>query len=306
MKIYFAYRTAYKPNLRYLKEFEANSIYDWFIENWHTLCSEEYSTLLGSDVYGFPIAVDAEEDSKPKDFAELMEMLERGVYVNELIGDKNCIKAATDDDEIELSWFFFNEDYKNSANEKLEIWFNEVLPVTYGSRGIKLAVSSDVLIPKEPREGCTYFLSSPIYDSSNLEDISVTKIEGIRLPDFLAYLQNNEIENTSYATSELNYIKLIANTLETNDLTTVLQTFADYPITELPQINNQTLAELQQLQLRNNREMSKVIVNEHLAEISSNSIGIFYNYFLLFDDLWIESNETLAKSIVYFGENWDI
>jgi hypothetical protein len=133
MKIYFAYRTAYKSNLRYIKEFNANSIFDWFIENWETLSSDEYSNLLGTDVYGFPVNIEIEEieeieekkqsffsklfgekekventdnsnSKKPKSFQNLLKLLEKGLYVNEITGDENCIKVATDDDEIELGW----------------------------------------------------------------------------------------------------------------------------------------------------------------------------------------------------------
>jgi hypothetical protein len=154
-------------------------------------------------------------------------------------------------------------------------------------------------------------LSSPIYDGSNLEDMTVIKIDGVRLNNLLDFLKNNEIneiEDILYSIDELNYIKHIANQLNSTDLKTVLETFANYPITELQEIEIQekSLTEIKEMELNNFPEKSKVIVNEHSAEISVNSNEIFYNYFLLIDDLWIEKNEVLAKSIIYFGENWDV
>jgi len=334
MKIYFAYRTAYKSNLRYIKEFNANSIFDWFVENWETLNSDEYSNLLGTDVYGFPVNIEIEEkkqsffsklfgkkekventdnsnSKKPKSFPNLLELLEKGLYVNEITGDENCIKVATDDDEIELGWYIFTEDYKNKNKEKVEIWFNDILPTSFGTNGIKLTEDIPILDSKGTNEGYTYFLSSPIYDGSNLEDMTVIKIDGVRLNNLLDFLKNNEIneiEDVLYSIDELNYIKHIANQLNSNDLKTVLETFANYPITELQdiEIQGKSLTEIKEMELNNLPEKSKVIVNEHSAEISVNSIEIFYNYFLLIDDLWIEKNEVLAKSILYFGENWDV
>jgi len=334
MKIYFAYRTAYKSNLRYIKEFNANSIYDWFVENWETLNSEDYSTFLGTDVYGFPINIeeveieekkqsffgklfgkkqDVENSSskQPKNFQNLLELLSKGVYVNEITGDENCIKAATDDDEIELAWYIFTEDYKNRNKEKVAIWFNEILPTSFGTSGIELTEDIPILASKGSNAGYTYFLSSSIYDSANLEDMAVIKIEGVRINNLLDFLKNNEInqiEDILYAVDELNYIKHIANQLNNNDLKTVLETFTNYPITELQDIEIQetSLSEIKGMELDNLPEKSKVIVNEHSAEISVNSIEIFYNYYLFIDDLWIEKNELLAKSILYFGEHWDV
>lgn len=337
MKIYFAYRTAYKSNLRYIKEFKANSIYDWFIENWETLNSDEYSKLLGTDVYGFPIDIEVEKieekkqsffsklfgkkdegantnnlsSKKPENFQNLLKSLEKGLYINEITGDENCIKVATDDDEIELGWFIFTEEYKNKNKEKVEIWFNDILPTSFGTNGIKLSEEIPILDSKGTNEGYTYFLSSPIYDGSNLEDMTVIKIEGVRLNNLLDFLKNNEInevEDILYSIDELNYIKYIENQLNRNDLKTVLETFANYPITELQDIEIQehTLSEIKRMELNNIPEKSMIIINEHSAEISVNSIEIFYNYFLFFDDLWIEKNETLAKSLLYFGENWDV
>lgn len=337
MKIYFAYRTAYKENLRYIKEFKSNSIYDWFIENWEVLNSDKYSNLLGTDVYGFPVNIEAVEieekkqsflsklfgkkevvknaeelNSKvPENFQNLLELLEKGLYVNEITGDENCIRVATDDDEIGLGWFIFTEDYKNQNKEKVEIWFNEILPTSFGTNGVKLTEDIPILDSKGTNEGYTYFLSSPIYDGSNLEGMTVIKIEGVRLNNLLNFLKGNEIneiEDVLYSIDELNYIKYIANQLSSNDLIEVLETFANHPITELQDIEIQeiSLTEIKGMELDNIPEKSKVIVSEHSAEISVNSIEIFYNYFLFIDDLWIEKNETLAKSILYFGENWDV
>ncbi|MCT4665304.1 MAG: hypothetical protein N4A45_08755 [Flavobacteriales bacterium] len=337
MKIYFAYRTAYKSNLRHIKEFESNSIYDWFIENWETLNSDKYSDLLGIDVYGFPIDIKTEEvkekkqslfsklfekkghkgnkdESKPKkpeNFQNLLELLEEGLYINEITGDENCIKVATDDDEIELGWFIFTEEYKKQNKEKTEIWFNDILPTSFGINGIKINEDIPTLNVKGKNEGYTYFLSSPIYDGSNLEDMTVIKIEGVRLNNLLDFLVNNEIneiEDVLYSINELNYIKHIENQLKSNNLKKVLETFANYPITELEdiEIQEKSLSEIKEMELSNLPEKSKIIVNEHSAEISVNSIEIFYNYFLFIDDLWVEENERLAKSILYFGENWDI
>jgi|GEM_PF-1774112 len=337
MKLYFAYRTGYEPNLRYIKEFESDSIFDWFISNWETLTNDNYSELLGTIVYGFPIRVepkakpkpkkqsffdkifgkkqtvepiDNTEIEKPKNFEELLEFLINGLYSNEIEGNQHCIKVATDDDEIELAYFVFDDLYKTKNEEKLAIWFNPELPTKFGTVGKELKTNFPKISVKGNSEGCTYFLSSPIYDGSNLEDMTVIKIDGVRVDGIINYLKNNEleeIEGVLYPIDELNYIKKIANELKTGDLRTILDVFAKYPITELQdiEVNEQSLNEIKEKDFNNLPEKSIVNISEHLVEISVNSIEIFYNYYMIFDDLWIEKNEVLAESISYFGSNWD-
>lgn len=334
MKIYFAYRTVYKSNLRYLKEFDSNSIYDWFIENWDSLCSDKYSEILGTDVYGFPINIETKEivvekrsffsklfskkeasenvdnssGKKPENFQDLLSVLEEGLYLNEIEGDEDCINVDTDNDEIGLSWCIFTEEYKNKNEDKVAIWFNDILPTSFGLNGIVLEEDTSVLDVKGSGKGCTYFISVPIYDRFNIEDMTVVTIEGVRMNTLLDFLKANELEELDdvlYAVDELNYIKYIAEQLETNDLQAVLKTFANHPITELQEIeiDEHELSEIIEIKLDNIPEENKVIVNEHSAELSVNTLAEYYNYYLIIDDLWIEKNETLAKSIVYFGSN---
>ncbi|WP_430410722.1 hypothetical protein [Kordia sp.] len=331
MKIYFAYRTAYKSNLRYLKEFNSNSIYDWFIENWDSLCSDKYSEILGTDVYGFPINIDAKEivvekrpffsklfdrkdetedmdnssSLKPKDFQDLLNLLQEGLYLNEIEGEEDYIKVGTDNDEIGLCWYIFTEEYKNKNEDKVAIWFNDILPTSFGLHGIVLEEDINVLEVKGSGEGCTYFISVPIYDRFNIEDMTVVTIEGVRMNTLLDFLKANELEELDdvlYAVDELNYIKYIAAQLETNDLQTVLKIFADHPITELQEIeiDEHKLSEIIKMKLDNIPEKNRVIINEHSAELSVSTLGEYYNYYLIIDDLWIEKNETLAKSIMCF------
>lgn len=152
---------------------------------------------------------------------ELKIYLRNGLYLNELIASDHCIKVATDDDEIELAYFIFDEVYKTKNQEKLEIWFNPVVPTQFGSLGKQLSADFPKIAAKGNGQGCTYFLSSPIYDGSNLEDMTVIKIEGVRIDGLINYLKNNEleeIEDVLYPIDELNYLKKIATELETDDL----------------------------------------------------------------------------------------
>src|SRR5690606_20868625 len=142
----------------------------------------------------------------------LLQILEAGIYVNEIEGNENYIKAATDDDEIELAWFIFTEEYKLKNEDKVAIWFNNTLPSSFGSKGLGIQQETFVLDRKGSGEGCTYFISSPIYDSGNFEGLDVVKIEGVRINNLLHFLKQNDIEEGDeilYSLGELKYIKYL-------------------------------------------------------------------------------------------------
>lgn len=88
----------------------------------------------------------------------------------------------------------------------------------------------------------------------------------------------------------------------------MLDFFVEYPITELQDIEleDNSLDEIKENELGNLVENSRIKISEHFVEISVNTLEIFYNYYLIFDDLWIEKNEVLAASISHFGSEWEI
>jgi hypothetical protein len=47
--------------------------------------------------------------------------------------------------------------------------------------------------------------------------------------------------------------------------------------------------------------LSKVVISEHLVEISLHWEG-FYDYIVFFDDYWYNQHPTLAKSLINFHE----
>lgn len=323
--LYLAYRSGYFPNCRYIKEFEEESILNWFQRYWDKFTTEnpeeddDYVKVLGTHIYGFSIwQVDDEPiPSSPTNFEELISIIGKYIYNNEIEGDENCLKVLTDDDEIELAWFLFTEKYKQENFDNLSLWFCNQLPIRYGENGLKLNVEIEIL-PQGNKEGCVYFISCPIYDGANLEDLEgAYKIENIRLPDLITYLKENEFEDSGYeydaGYSELEFLQYISRGSENINVETLFNIFSKIPITELNvnqdgtnQYEGCTIDELLGLDLRNDAKKSIVNASEHICEISINTVGEFYNYWIIFDDLWVEENEKLAKSILCFGKDWKI
>lgn len=187
--IYFAFRSAELPNQRHIKAFDADNVLDFFVKHWQALsCHEGVKQLLGVYVYGFPIADYQSFDPVgiPKDFAQLVSIIERYVYCNEVIGDNDCLQVLTDDDEIELAWYVFSDDYKNANLDKVALWFYEDLPVAlpkdeqdnhqFDNEWLDDIATIDII---ENKQKYTYLMACTIYDSSNLEGITVKALAGV-------------------------------------------------------------------------------------------------------------------------------
>lgn len=315
--IYVAYRTGYTANLRKLVSFEADSILDWFQTHWQSFCTDDYEALLGFYIYGLPFC-DTKDSiiPPPQNMEALTACISRFAYCNEVQADDHCIQVLTDDDEIELAWYVFDETYKQNNMHKLALWFTPELPTD--------AVASHTL--SAPRFGhdlpaiptvvfsddtskTSYLIASPIYDSANLEDTCAVRLQGVHLPELLHHLRvdqqvNLDSDDSCYsATNTLLYLQKIANTIDDNRWAAVVAVFNTYPATE---INIDTFDDMSPEALRNEPNKSVMMLSEHMVELGINSMGEFYNYYVLFDDVWAQQHPQLATSLVHFGMGWEI
>lgn len=327
MKIYFAFRSGYEKTSRYVKVFEANSVLDWFQTNWNSF-QEEYSCeneILGVHVYGFPIEDEELEEGQkvkpPKSISQLKSLIEEYIYSNEIKANTNCIQVLTDDDEIELAWYVFDEIYAEKYPDKVDIWFNEYLPQNFGSNGKILKKKCNLVLPKGNKKGCIYYGSSSYYDGGNIESLEgLYKIDNIRLPDILDYLRTKDIklkEETEfcYGLDELKLMQYVAKQLPKAGIAEIFNILQQIPLTEfdrgdidIKDIDEHTLTDV--LKSQNSKkivsENSFMKISEHCYEWNTIGMDTFHNYFVLFDDLWVEKNETLANSLQQYMRDWKI
>ena len=181
MKIYFAYRTFLQPNLRYIKEFEAESLLAWFQNNWDNLLDKDNSDseeLFGIDVHDFPIwERNGRFPEIPSSLKELEAIIEDSlVSCKENIVTEDLIQVFSGADTQEVVSFFFTEKYKQENWEKLSIWFHEILPLEFGEKGQSLNIPNHKILPKGKGEGSVYFISCPNY---NDEENNLSSLRGV-------------------------------------------------------------------------------------------------------------------------------
>lgn len=314
MKIYFAYRTGYEANNRFIREFEADSVLDFFQKYWDKLTlEEECDELLGTRVYGFPISDYNDDDNiappVPKTIDELITGLTSYVYSHEVLGDKDYIEVHTDDDEIELAWYVFSEDYKNASMDKLALWFYPTLPTQIQDTNALFEPDDVTCIELSDDDNTCYFMSSAIYDSGNFEDMQFIKLKGTNIGELINHLQAfnfNELRDDEflpYGIDELHTLKCLANKFNLNNLASVINVFNKYPRLIESGVSDKT--DWQNIQENDEYERSVININEHIVEFGIYDYSCFH-YYVLFDKKWANTYPELAQSIQQFGTTWQI
>ncbi|MDY3317741.1 hypothetical protein PG630_10510 [Riemerella anatipestifer] len=319
MKIYFTYRTGYTPNHRQVQVVDANSILEWFQQNWDLLCEDEQK-VIGFRVYGFPIFIEDETIPIPKTLKELEEVLSSKVYLNDLIVKKDHIVGMTDDDEIMLAWAIFTEEYANKHPELTAIWLQDNIPTNVHSEPFQENVKG-IEVKEKGTENCrVYYMATAIYDSGHFEYLTKPVVfNGVSLPNLPKFLAEkpslNIKSNDYYRKDEVLSLQQFAKLLKNdNQLSDLYQTFSKFGLEEL---NSDTYE----------KDISKVITKEYIqrgvidpktqCRISNHFIEISihwsdcYDYIVLFDDYWYNQHPTLAKSLINFhqkamlNKNWE-
>jgi hypothetical protein len=337
VKIYFVYRSAYESISRYMKVFEANSILEWFQTHWDILSIDDDNLieLFGLYVYGFPIR--EHPIPLPQSIEDLINKLEKHVYLNELKGTEHCIEVSTDDDEIGLAWYIFDEFFVQNNPEKTTFWLTKELPTNFGDTGQLLGDDKlyGEVLPKGNYKGCLYLGLVSDTDTWQFDfPEGLMKIENIRLPDFLDYLSHQTIsfEQKKSFDSGFRYLKLLqflVLNFPQADIKEIIENFCKLSLPDLSEdLDEETvnkisedlykekasslkrftpLSEYQELMLEYRGECFKpfISVNEHVCEWGDIFVADFYNYFVIFDDLWVEKNKLLAENVSrFFKSEW--
>ncbi len=347
MSVYFVYRSHYDtPNLNHVKKFESNSVLEWFQKHWqewaeHVDDRNYVLDLFGCDVYGFASLFDAisqEELSPPNSMKDLQKFLTDHLYVEgDMRFGPDSIQVLTDDDELQLAYYFFDDNYLKANGEKASFLAQQdwKLPESFSSDSASLKEECDAINPAGGGSGTTYCAFLSYYDGGNLDEIDgPICINGIRLPNLVKYLQDALPTASPDSDSDWPFeLRLIRSQLPERiehaasvDLERVLEQSSRCPIakitnaTDWSKFGNQSLSQakadfemLSQSVGANEtsaNDPSLIQVGEHVAQISINTETWdkvkLYQRWILFDDLWAVQNSDLANSILCYAKKWDV
>lgn len=207
MGVYFVYRSYYEgPAGRYVKRFPQRSVLQWFRDHWHAeppdgnggcaaACARA-DHVLGCGVSGFYSLFTTVAESAlpaPSTGGELTEFLRRWRYPEgEVLVQPGAVQVLTDDDDIELAWYLFDDDFLAKHPERATYLVHEGwrLPAEYGDGGTLVPAAATLpLYPDRQGPGGTYAAFLPVYETGCLSGLEGPfRIDGVRLPDLCACL----------------------------------------------------------------------------------------------------------------------
>jgi hypothetical protein len=220
MGVTFLYRAHYAgPSEKLVRRFdEDTSVLAWFQRNWSELSGDEDSArenakrILGVRPYGFSLGEAIREHAlpPPQDMDTLARYIGEHGYIEEVRFSEHALEIATDDDELELAFYWFddiwlaeNPDSTSSGGLgsppalrappnffTTDDWRLPSVVAPTKAELVRFEWSHGVELPDAGfNDGTTYFLSLAYFDSANLVDLpGPTIVRGTRLPDFPRWL----------------------------------------------------------------------------------------------------------------------
>lgn len=353
MGVYFALRTHYDyPTGKYLRYFPGDdTVLSWFQRHWIGKSQDNGESsafadeILGCSVYGFASLFEslAEHDlNVPKTMRQLSAILHRYLYVEgEVRTSANAIQVLTDDDELELAYYFFDDTYVAQKPEKAAFLLHEdwrLPPLTEPTVGRVPTVSTGVtsLASGAKGPGNVYCVFLTFYDSASLTDIEGSyRIAGIVLPQFVDYLRENVPDEEWLPELKLLRSLTVSATEKrapSKTLGEIVTEAGGFPLSELNYASDwsglgqsdpatdrkkidRLVAKIQPERALLSGTDSLVQAEEHIAQLCLHTSTLFhgsddgtklFTRWIFFDDIWLRAHPALGKAILRFGTRWDV
>ena len=169
--------------------------------------------LLKGDVYGFTDVWEAMAKwgkNPPKNTNELKEFISTINYYGEITFDDGALQCLTDDDEIEIAWYLFDDGYAQRNPERVAYLLHPTweLPELAGiETSVPASDKSHDLSDSggTPTDGVVYCVFLSAQDGMTLLEMTGTyRFSGVRLPGFAQFLRSREvpIEKTQWNSLE--------------------------------------------------------------------------------------------------------
>ncbi|HEY9774254.1 MAG TPA: hypothetical protein V6C81_10685 [Planktothrix sp.] len=340
MSVYFVYRSPYDdPNLNRVKRFDDDlNVLTWFQRIWKPADPDaafEYAKkLLGFDVYGFSSLFEEIQTNNlraPQTWEELGEYLKKYLYVEEkLIADPHVIQVLTNDDEIQLAYYIFDDRYVEYNPDRASFLLHDWrLPETFSQKSnFERTEPTFEITPSGHSEGSTYFVFIGCPDGGNLTDYRYSwRFDGVRLPEFAQFLLSTAPD---FHREEGQWpVELLAVwqrlDADTPDLEPVLESMGSLPWmhmetqydkfagSDLLDTRDDVAKFIESCPPEKTADLSKTKsqFSKHIAQLSVHVSQTqpqldWYHRWFFFDDLWASEHQDLANAILCYGNQWDV
>jgi hypothetical protein len=342
--VVFVYRSHYEGLLsKRVRRLPDRTVLDWFRRGWAAAADPATNldawveTELGGPVYGLTTIFDA---ARKRELPALATMDELGaalaghLYVEgEMVVEDDRVLARTDDDEVELAYFFLPPQVGEQAPERLAYLLHEDFPlpsgVAAGARSFAAPIKAGTLAPAGSGEGITYAVLLTFYDGDSIGWLPPLAIPGVRLPGLTEYLRQVVPAGGQYAchTRELaGHEQWPKELMALRGLTAPGETSVEPALHRCnqylniadrlpaafagphPAAHRAAMAELATVTVGEKRDPQRSVIDVagHIAQMSMHASGFFgYQQWYLFDDVWAAAHPDLATSLMHYAANWN-
>ncbi|GAA3036616.1 hypothetical protein [Streptosporangium longisporum] len=338
---HFVYRTHYEGPLgKRVRRLPDATVLDWFRRGWRTVVDDPagdarawVAAELGGDVYGLStIFEDAREHRlpAPRSWRDLADMLPEHLYhEGDLLVDEHSVRVHTDDDEVELPYFFFDDTLAARHPERVAYLLHDGWPLPDDTReggGTGAGTTRDpdagpdADAPHGPDAVATHAVLLTFYDSESICWQPPFSFPGVRLPALAAHLRATAEDLTEWPHELLVLRALVAP--GDDDLGPALRRCNHWPSYdgELPPellgehapAHAFALGRLEESasggDLGGGRDPSRTLLEcgAHLAQMSIHLDGHFgHQQWFVFDDVWAGRHGDLAASLLRYATDWD-
>lgn len=351
MAVHFVYRSHYdNPTAFHVKRFEAESLLAWFQNIWQPVRADDAGDhadhLLGTNVYSFGNLFEKIDDEKwpvPKSMNAVAERLNEALYIGEMKGGKNHIQILTDDDELEMAIYIFDDHYATKHPDRTAFLLRQDWRLPDGGAvgkfkpPPKVKKALTVRTGDKVLEGKTYFAHFAAYDGGSLTDLDPGDlcgvIHGVRVPDLargLIRLQDVFKEakeafhmslaevmtglEPAFRTAKGTELQLLKAVRANPNDTVCWAAYSDWlEENGRPTLIERILAKCDApcgaVNESRNPKRDAVLVQSHVVQACKHVAKFededLYHQLVFFDDLWANANPHLASSILRAANRWD-
>ncbi|WP_433223860.1 hypothetical protein ACQP00_14990 [Dactylosporangium sp. CS-047395] len=301
------YRSHYEGQWsKHIRRLPDRGVLDWFRRGWDSGDPDGWAEAeLGVDPYGLHTVFDAAAEHdlpKPGTLDELRAQLHEHLYVegdpDEYIRlDEHSLRVRTDDDEVELAYFFLDDEVLAAHPERLAYVVHEgPLPADSGAG---------------EGEPSTFAVFLTYYDGSSLEATPPFVFPGVSLPELPAHLRAAEPDSDVWPPELMVLQALTAPGDET--VRPALERCNRWPGFNInadpwPEDTTDAWAVLAGAEFESGRnpELSVLQAGEHLAQLAMHCDDFFgFQQWYLFDTDWAAAHPDLASSLLRYATHWD-
>lgn len=325
--VHFVYRTHYEGPLSLrVRQVPDAGVLDWFRRGWG--CDDGWAWVeaeLGGAVYGLASIFEAARTEglpRPDTLDELRTLLHGHLYVEggpECIRlDEHSLRVRTDDDEVELAYFFFDDPV--FADGRLA-YLRASWPLPGDAGGVAAfdpGCAVTVAAPAGGGDATTYAVFLTHYDGETLARLAPFAFPGVDLPGLAAHLRAGDPDG--HWPPELFVLRALVAP-EDGTVEAALRRCNRWPGFNLnddpwppgmPDAHAAVHREATELIAageytdERNPDASLLRVDEHLAQLAMHCNGPFgHQQWFLFDTAWAATHPDLARSLLRYAGHWD-